>query len=428
MSRWKNQLVLLTIALLSVFFLIFLVTGYTALYWAWLRGNLEAALPYLPWARNFGMLAMAGAAAALGILFASNIFPIPPKIRLSLSLLATATIGFFSEFRNEGKFLFKKLVHFFGPGTWIHDGLNQLVSSLGDFLYRLEYSHWNDFLMGPAIISVLFFLAFVKIYGAFQNRDPISLSASTSDVSPDLNHALRFARILMNVGLFWFFIQAWAEKAGYLSNPHSSDEIDLPFEFAGTMLGFWMARVLTKPFEQRSEKFRSTFFIDFLSSGVIGLLYTLIVGPLTEGVASTVAHALYPVVPSSLDVHEYTAFQQHMRPFELLLLAGAMWWGLNRFSKDEEMTRLSSNYEEPEEGNFNWDVLITMGTALTVTTGYLLILATLLAFLEPEGLGWTLATAGAGLGAGTTALLLVKRAGQRGFTTVFGRDDDTSSG
>jgi len=427
-SRWKNQLVLLTIALLSVSFLIFLVTGYTALYWAWLRGNLEAALPYLPWARNFGMLAMAGAAAALGILFASNIFPIPPKIRLSLSLLATATIGFFSEFRNEGKFLFKKLVHFFGPGTWIHDGLNQLVSSLGDFLYRLEYSHWNDFLMGPAIISVLFFLAFVKIYGAFQNRDPISLSASTSDVSPDLNHALRFARILMNVGLFWFFIQAWAEKAGYLSNPHSSDEIDLPFEFAGTMLGFWMARVLTKPFEQRSEKFRSTFFIDFLSSGVIGLLYTLIVGPLTEGVASTVAHALYPVVPSSLDVHEYTAFQQHMRPFELLLLAGAMWWGLNRFSKDEEMTRLSSNYEEPEEGNFNWDVLITMGTALTVTTGYLLILATLLAFLEPEGLGWTLATAGAGLGAGTTAVLLIKRAGQRGFTTVFGRDDDTSSG
>jgi hypothetical protein len=38
-----------------------------------------------------------------------------------------------------------------------------------------------------------------------------------------------------------------AGKAGYLHNPHSNDEIDLPFEFAGTMLGFWMARVLTKP-------------------------------------------------------------------------------------------------------------------------------------------------------------------------------------
>lgn len=367
------------------------------------------------------MLAMAGAAAALGILFSSKTFPIPLKIRLSLSLLATATIGFFSEFRNEGKFYFKGLVHFFGRGTWIHHALNQAVPSLGDFLYGIEYSHWNDFLMGPAIISVLFSLVFVKIYVAFRNQGAISLRASTSDVSTDLDHALRFARTLMNVGLFWFFIQAWAEKAGYLSNAHSNDEIDLPFEFAGTMLGFWMARVLTKPFDQRSEKFRSTFFIDFVSSGVIGLLYTLIVGPLTEGVASTVAHALYPVVPGSLDVHEYTPVQQHMRPFELLLLAGVMWWGLNRFSKHEEMTRLSSTYEEPEADS-KWHVLVTMAKALGVTTGYLLILATMLSLVEPQGLGWTLATAGAGMGAGTAALLLVKRVGQKGFTTVFGRN------
>src|SRR5437763_1020793 len=161
LSLWKNHLVVLTLALLCISFPIFLLMGYTALYWAWLRANLEAALPYLPWARNFGMLAMAGAAVALGILFSSNRFPVSP-----------------------------------------------------------------------------------------------------------------------NVSLFWFFIQAWAEKAVYLRNPHSNDEIDLPFEFAGTMLGFWMARVLTRPFDQRSEKFRSTFFIDFLSSGVIGLLYTLIVSPL----------------------------------------------------------------------------------------------------------------------------------------------------
>jgi hypothetical protein len=154
---WKNHFVVLTIALLSVSFTIFLVTGYTALYWAWLRADLEAARPYLAWARNFGMLAMAGAAAAFLILFSPNTFPIPPKIRFSISLLATATIGFFSEFRNEGKF-FKSLVHFFGPGTWIHDGLNHMVSSLGTSLYRIEYSHWNDFLMGPAIVSVLFFV------------------------------------------------------------------------------------------------------------------------------------------------------------------------------------------------------------------------------------------------------------------------------
>ena len=425
MSPWKNSLVVLTVALVSFSFPIFLATGYTALYWAWLRDNLEAALPYLPWARNFGMLAMAGAAAALGILFSPNTFPIPPKIRLSLSLLATATIGFYSEFRNEGKFHFKNLVHCFGPGTWIHDGLNQIVSSLGDLLYRIEYSHWNDFLMGPAIVSVLFSLVFVKIYMTFLNQGPISLSAPTSDVSTDLDHALRFARILMNVGLFWFFIQAWAEKAGYLSNPHSNDEIDLPFEFAGTMLGFWMARVLTKPFDQRSEKFSSTFFIDFLSSGAIGLLYTLIVGPLTEGVASAVGHALYPVVPETLDVHEYTPFQRHLRPLELLLLAGATWWSLNRFSKPEEMTRLRKTYEEPEADS-KWDVLNTMTKAVGVTIGYLLILASMFLLLDPQGLGETLTTVGAGMSAGTAVFLLIKRARLQGFTTLFGKNKDTS--
>jgi len=427
MHPWKNHIIVLTMAVLSASFPLFLVTGYTALYWTWVRGNLEAALPYLPWARNFGMLAMVGAAVALGILFSSNTFPISPKIRLWLSVLATATISLFSEFRNDGKFYFKRLVHFFGPGTWIHDGLNQVVSSLGDFLYRIEYSHWNDFLMGPAIVSVLYALVFARIYGAFRNQDPIGLSASTPDVSSNLDDALRFARTLMNVGLFWFFIQAWSEKAGYLSNPHSNDEIDLPFEFAGTMLGFWMARVLTKPFDQRTEKFRSTFLIDFLSSGLIGLLYTLIVGLLTEGVASTVAHAVQPVVPHSLDIHEYTPFQQHMRPFELLLLAGAMWWGLNRSSKHEELTRLSRTYQEPEAQS-KWDVLLTMAKVLAVTTSYLLILAMMLSILEPQGLGWTLATAGAGMVIGTTALLLVKRAEQQGFTTVFGRNDETSGG
>jgi hypothetical protein len=104
MCAWKNRLVVLTMIFLGVSFLIFLVTGYAALYWAWARANLETARPYLPWARNSGMLAMAGAAVALGILFSSKTFPLPPKTRLLLSLLATITIGFFAEFRNEGKF------------------------------------------------------------------------------------------------------------------------------------------------------------------------------------------------------------------------------------------------------------------------------------------------------------------------------------
>lgn len=427
MSAWKSRLVFLTVILLAISFLIFLVMGYTALYWAWVRGSLETARPYLPWARNFGMLAMGGAAVALGILFSSNTFPIPQKTRLLLSLLATFAIGFFAEFRNEGKFYFKNLHHFFGPNTWIHQGLNQVVPSLGDFLYRLEYSHWNDFLLGPAIVSVLFPLAIVRIYRALEDRGPIGLRAPTSDVSTDLDQALRFARILMNVGLFWFFWQAWAEKAGYLSNPHSNDEIDLPFESGGTVLGFWMARMLTKPFDRRSEKFRSTLFVDFLSAGVIALLYTLIVGPLVEGVARSVGHALYSVVPRSLDIHEYTTFQRRMRPFELLLLAGATWWSLNRCSKSEAMTRLSSSYEGPE-ANSEWNVLKTMTEVFGAITGYLVILAMMFWLLQPQGLGWTVATAGTGLASGGVAFLVIKWAGQHGFTRLVGKNQGTPIG
>jgi hypothetical protein len=418
---WKKTLVLSTLIFLGASFLIFLVTGYFALYWAWTRSNLEMALPYLPWARNFGMLAMFGAALALGILFSSNAFPLPRKIRLLLSLLATVTIGFFSEFRNEGKFCFKNLHHFFGPGTWIHDGLNRVVPSLGDFLYRIEYSHWNDFLLGPAIVSVLFPLAIVRIYKTSCDQKTLVMSATSSQVSVDLEQALRFARILMYVGLFWFFWQSWAEKAGYLSNPHSSDEIDLPFEFGGAVLGFWTARVLTKPFDQQSEKFRSTFMIDFLSAGVIGLLYTLLVGPLIEGVASAVGHALYPVVPHSLDVHEYSPFQRHLRPLELLLVAGATWWSLNRSSKSQEITRLNGTYEGSESDSV-WIVPKHMVKVLGMMIGYLVILAIIFSLLEPQGLAWTLVTAGTGLAAGTVAFLLVMRAGRHGFTKLLGKN------
>jgi len=425
-SWLKKQLIVLTLVFLSVTFPVFLVSGYTALYWAWVRGNLPAALPYLPWARGFGMLAAIGAAVALGILFSSRTFPISPRVRLLLSIFGAITIAFFSEFRNEGKFYFKRLVHFFGPGTWAHDGLNRIWPSLGDFLYRFEYSHWNDFLMGPAVVSVLFSLVFVKIYKASENHSQPSLKRQFLDSSSELDDVLRFARILMNIGLFWFFTQAWAEKAGYLRNPYSNDEIDLPFEFAGTMLGFWMARVLTKPFDERSETFRSTLFIDLLSSGVIGLLYTLIVGPLTEGIASTIAHALQPVVPASLNFHEYTPFQRHMRPLELLLLAGATWWALNWSSKDERFIQLSSS-DEAMEAESEWAGLTMMAKALAMIVGYLVIIATTLSILEPEGLGWTVATAGIGMAIGSTVLILMKRFRQEGFTSFFRSADDRTA-
>jgi hypothetical protein len=317
----KQHLLIVTIALLSVAFPIFLVTGYTAIYWAWVRADLQSAQPYLPWARNFGMLGIVGAAIAFGILFSPKAFQLPPKTRLWLSLLATITIGFFSEFRNEGKFYFKNLGHFFGPETWIRNSLNYIAASSGDFLYRMEFSHWNDFLLGPAVVSVLFVFTFVKIYTALQKSGAIIFSDSSQVVAGELDHTLRFARIVMNVGLFWFFMQAWAEKAGILRNPFSDDAIDLPVEFAGTILGFWMVRVLTRPFDQRTERFRSTLVIDFVCAGVIGLLYTLIVGPLTNSLSSAIGHVLFPAAANALDYQETTPLERHLFPFELLLLA-----------------------------------------------------------------------------------------------------------
>ena len=428
MSRWKNRFVVFIIILLSVSSLLFIITGYSALYWAWLRGNLQSALPYLPWARRFGILAITGAGAALVILFTSNIFPLRPRTRLWLSLLATATIALFSEFRNEGKFYFKNHHHFFAPGTWLHDGLNHLVSSLGDFLYRIEYSHWNDFLLGPALVSALFALVFFSIYSTFKNQDStISLGKPTSEESSALDQKLRFARILMYVGLFWFFIVAWSQKAGYFNNPYSKDAIDLPFEFAGTMMGFWMARILTKPFGQRSERFNSTFLADFVSSGVIGLLYTLIVGPLTVNLSGAVGRALYPGVPGSLEVNDYTLFQQHMRPLELLLLAAVTWWILNRLSKRAEMTQLGGFHIEAQ-AEPKWYVLKTLALVAGGTTGCLLILAMMFSLLQPQGLSWTLTTLGAGIGAGIGAFFLVKRTWKQGFTTLFMQNDDVSAG
>jgi hypothetical protein len=155
-------------------------------------------------------------------------------------------------------------------------------------------------------------------------------------------------------------------------------------------------------------------------------LYTLIVGALTEGVASAVAHALYPVVPGSLDRHEYTPFQQHMRPFELLLLAGVLWWSLNQTFQREKTTGLSRSSGGPEPHS-KWVVPMRLAKTLGATTGYLLIVVTMLSVLEPEGLGWTLATAGAGMGVGTAAYLLLRRVGRQHLTTILGGNDTSGN-
>ena len=151
-------------------------------------------------------------------------------------------------------------------------------------------------------------------------------------------------------------------------------------------------------------------------------MYTLIVGPLTDSVAGAIGHALYPAVPSSLDVYEYMPFQQHMRPLELLILAGVMWWSLNWSSKSPEMTRLSGASGETEIDS-RWEMLGKMFLMVVVPTVYLLILIMMLWLLEPEGPAWTLATAGTGLGIGTAAFMLVRRAGKSGFTMLFAKKE-----
>ena len=265
----------------------------------------------------------------------------------------------------------------------------------------------------------------MRIWKGLREQDSVRLGATRTDYSAGIEQALRFARILMYVGLFWFFWQAWAEKAGYLSNPHSSDEIDLPFEFGGTMLGFWMARVLTKPFDGHAEKFTSTFAIDFVSSGVIGLLYTVIVGPLIEGVARSVGHSLYTCCSFLVGCARVFAIPKNMRPLELLLIAIATWWALNHFYHSDEATRLGDSYDE-RPAETRWNAPKSLVVALVVTIGYLAILAIMFSLLEPQGWSWTIATAGAGLVFGTVAFLLVKWAGRDGLTRLLQKTGDGS--
>ena len=68
-----------------------------------------------------------------------------------------------------------------------------------------------------------------------------------------------------------------------------------------------------------------------------------------------------------------------------------------------------------------------LAKTLGATTGYLLIAVAMLSVLEPEGLGWTLATAGAGMGVGTAAYLLLRRVGRQRLTTILGRNDTSGN-
>lgn len=419
-----RRLVVVLAIVLGASCTLFVSTGYLALFHAWVRGDLAAALPLLPWARTFGVLSVVCAVLAFGILFSSSRFPIPPKLRLALSLIATGTIALFSEFRNEGKFYFANSHHFLAPGEWIHRGLSALAPPLADFLYRLEFSHWNDFLIGPAIVSVIYSVVFFSIYNAYERRnEAMTLRVEAPEDSTGLEVKLRSARIVMYVGLLWFFLQAWGEKAGYLANSHSKDAIDLPFEFAGIVVGFWMARVLTKPFHSPPEKFSSNLLNDLVASGVIGLAYTLIAGPLTESVSRSVAHALYRDVPAYLEVSQYSTLEQHMRPLELLILATVTWWVCNRLvgrAQTEWMDGVEAKSEAPPMPRAAIPAAVVVGAAAL----HLCLLGGLFWILERQGFDVTLALLGTGVGAGTAVILLVRRMSRGGLASLF--SDQTS--
>jgi len=417
LSPRKNFFVMAIMTILGISFLLFFFTGYTALAWAWVHSDLQKAMPYLPWARNFGMLGLIFATVAFAILFAPSRFPLPPKTRLHLSLLATVTIGFFAEFRNDGKFHLKEHVHFFGPETWVYQALNQLFTSLGELFYTLEYSFFNDFLMGPAIVCVLYPLVFLRIYGAVTNPT-LSIGMSDRKSSSDLEQALRFARIIMNVGLFWLFSSGWGEKADFIRNPHSSDQHDFSPEFGGTMLAFWMIRTLTMSFEKRTESFRSTLKIDLISTLIIGAIYTLVISNLTENIASAVAHSIYTDIPRSLKLSEYTKFQQHLRPLELLVLAGLMWLSLNKTMRYETLTLLSSDEAEPKAVS-KWRGPLIIGVTFGAVAACLVVWWVIISLLEQFGIDEPLWIAVAGIGTGFAGFLLARRSSHKELTTVM---------
>jgi hypothetical protein len=242
--------------------------------------------------------------------------------RFKLSVLAAFAVAFFAEFRNDGKFYFKGLHHFLAPGTWLRGSCDYLHAGFGGWLYRLERSHWNDFLLGPAIVCAIYALLFWRLRAAALDSFTVTdtkLPIATSDES--VRQAHRQIRIVMNVALWWGFVQAWGEKAGYWPNAFSDDQWDFPFEFAGVAVGFWMARIFTPYADDRSDRFRSTFWIDFVGTGVVGIAYTFLVSPLVESIARHIGHSLFVVVPAALDRTEYTTLQRHVRPLELLCLA-----------------------------------------------------------------------------------------------------------
>jgi hypothetical protein len=83
---------------------------------------------------------------------------------------------------------------------------------------------------------------------------------------------------------------------------------------------------------------------------------------------------------------------------------------------------LGASYEDLEAGP-KWSALKTMVMAFGVMTVYLAVLAIMFSLLEPQGVGWTVATAGSGLTIGTAAFLLVRWLGREGATRLLAKNE-----
>ena len=85
------------------------------------------------------------------------------------------------------------------------------------------------------------------------------------------------------------------------------------------------------------------------------------------------------------------------------------------------MTQLGGVHEESDPDS-KWATLKTVVMALGVLTVYLAILAIMFLLLEPQGLGWTVTTAGTGLATGTAAFLFVRMGWKKWRDAIAGEE------
>jgi hypothetical protein len=234
----------------------------------------------------------------------------------------------------------------------------------------------------------------------------VSLTGTLTN-GAELEQALRFARIIMYVALFWFFSQALSEEAGLFRNPHLPDVIDMVAEIFGTALGFWMARFLTRPFDNRPENFWSTLQADLIATGPVGFGYTLVVGALTEGIERNIGYALFPKVAPMFDNQGITPLQLKMRPVELIVLAFIVCWAFNRTVTREVEEGAGST--TASEIDFDAKVISTVIKGLTVAVICLTFWGSFVALFRVNGIDWPILGAAIPIAFGLGTFLFSRR-------------------